>query len=381
MIQEGLLRITALGCLVVLCGPQSTGAESGTPAYPVDPISMRLELEVGAARYYVGENFPITVRIANPNGFDVYLAGFDFGALEPHTEIAFPGQAEFEDFSLGGTISAFGGPPVLVPARGRLEDRRLVYSGTKLDMGHWVLMSPGVYRLRMRSTAGAVSPGESPRYTGVDWTSEEIQLTLISPSGPDLLAFQFLGEKARQLAQHMSDPDPNKPDVTRLQLSFWREFLERYADTVYAPEIRWRAAKLLLGEIGGQWSPLYNDREMIDLWEKCLTFCLGRDGAYAEAFVKLRKDEVTNDQMDLAEQFHRFDLLKKVIAGIDRKYPEDGEGILYRRAIIAGETESPAEARKLLESLLERFPAGFYSKHAQHLKEGIDRGTWPRKRE
>ncbi len=377
------LSVLALAlCSVGLRASTTSGGALGYGPYPADPVPMRLQLDFDGQRYLVGENFPIIVRIINPNTYSVYLEGFEFGRLEPHIAMAFPegivfpGEEEFFDISLGGMISAMGGPPVLVPARGDLQHRRLVYIGTKLDMGHWVLMPPGTYRVQVKSHVSAVTLDEPRRYTKVDWTSEVLAFTLTMPTGRDAAALEFLRQKANELAEHERTPEPGFRRV-RFELSVYPQFLERFPDTIYAPEIRWRVAKLLDDELGNDRIAEQDVPQMLELWEQSLTFCLERGGAYAEEFVHLRKDEPTNHQMELAERLRRFDLLKRIITAIDRRYPDDEAGILFRRAIVAGHTESPGEARKILQSLVERFPDDPHAKNAGNMIESIDRGRWP----
>jgi hypothetical protein len=339
----------------------------------MEPVSMRLQLDVSAGRYFVGENFPITVRIVNPNPYDVYLSGFDFGALEPHTEIAFPGRQEFEDISRGGTISAMGGPPLRISAKASIEHRRLVYSGTRLDGAHWLAMPAGMYRMRLRSTVGAVRPGDPRRYVAVNWASQEVQFTLIVPRGHDLAALGFLGEKARQLAQHMSDPNPHKTDMTRLRLIFWKEFVERFGDSAYAPEIRLELATLLKQEIGEKQSAFYKDAEMIALLDECLQFCIEQGGAYADPFVWWKADHGGNYTLEFALIHNRGGLLKVIVEAIDRKYPNDEAAKLFRKVLVVGTTESLEAARPAVKELTERFPKSDYVRMAEEALRNLER--------
>ena len=58
-------------------------------------IPMRLELDVNAPSVVVGENFPVTVRVANPNPFQVDLPRFAFGYDNPELEVSLDGGKSF----------------------------------------------------------------------------------------------------------------------------------------------------------------------------------------------------------------------------------------------------------------------------------------------
>lgn len=376
-------RVTA--CLVVFFGPTMNATGEDSSRYPIEPIPMHLEVEISDDIYYVGENFPITIRIVNPHAFDVFLGGFQFGPLEPHTEIGFPegtvfpGEGhEFVDISLGGTISAMGGPPILVPARGRLEHRRLVYSGTKVDMGHWVLMPAGRYWIRMRSYVGAVVRGEPKGYAKVEWTSDVVEFMLKMPVGRERTALEFLRRQAEKLAEHQRNPRPGFRSIW-FKLGMYRQFLERFSDTVYAPEIRWETAKLLYEELGNKRIPEDEVADMVDLFDECLTFCLEQGGAYAEEFIDWDMKIGGNRYLDFAVTHERWALVDQVLESLDRRHPENEAAKILRRARVTGHRESAGAARRMLETVIEKFPEHRCAEAARKQIENIDRGRWPPK--
>ena len=58
-------------------------------------------------------------------------------------------------------------------------------------------------------------------------------------------------------------------------------------------------------------------------------------------------------------------LLKRLAAEVDRRMPEDEGGILYRRLMVVGNTESYAAAQKVYETLKERYPETQYARMAE----------------
>jgi len=325
-------------------------------------LPMRIELQVDKALYYVGEDFPITVRIANPNGFDVYLRGFEFGPLEPRLMIRFPTEDDFQDFSNAGTISPFGGPPVVIPASGYIEHRRLVFIDTRIYGGHWTLMAPGTYRMRFDSSLTSVRRDNESDSAKIAWGLDEIGITLMMPSGRNALALEFLRGKATELAEQERNPRQGF-ETDRYKLRFYGEFLDRFGDTVYAPEIRWELTKLAAHELQDPHGPLYRDKQLADIFGQCLTYCLDRGGAYSDEFLRWELNRGGSQIMELLKQLGQFELFKRMADELDRKYPTDEEGKLLRRVWIEALTGDEDKARKIGQDLSDRFPTYPWSRN------------------
>lgn len=323
-------------------------------------IPMRLELEIESDIYVVGENFPIRLRMVNPNPFDVSLRGFEFGYDRPRLELSIPGEDEFRAFPRGAHNSAMRRMPVTIPANSAIERHRVLYRNFARDQ--W-FMPPGRYRLRGTSDLSAVRvEGHDGRWR-VDWTSQVATFILRMPTGRERQALEFLRERWSDFHHNLSRLEPGF-DPTNDSLKIRRDFLERYEDSLYAPEIRWEIAKLLPNEILDQWSPLHDNPEMVDLFEQCLTFCLDQGGAYAEELLRWDMDKGGNRSLRLASKYKRFDLLKRIVKELDQKYPGDAEASLFRRFVVVRETESIEAARRVAETLREQFPEGKYTKRA-----------------
>lgn len=191
------------------------------------------------------------------------------------------------------------------------------------------------------------------------------------PVRRDLAALEFLRHQTAELSEHQRSPECGFSSI-RFQLGMCSQFLERFSDSAYAAEVRWRLAKLLPGEIFDQWSPLHDNPEMVELWDECLTFCLDKGGAYAEEFLSWNMDIGGNLALNRAREHKRGDLVKRIVEELNRKYPKDEEAALYRRVIAVAETESLEKARKVAASLAERFPKGTYSLKADELLKGLE---------
>jgi len=74
----------------------------------------------------------------------------------------------------------------------------------------------------------------------------------------------------------------------------------------------------------------------------------------------------------LARKYKRFDLLRRIVQGIDDKYPEDEAPKLYRQVLVVGATESVEKARLLAAKLAERFPESRYVRSANSLLDWLE---------
>jgi|GEM_PF-2125753 len=367
-----------------LCVPAMNAKGQDSAHYPEEPVPMRLEVDIPSDRYYVGENFPVAIRIVNPNSFDVFLGGFDFGPLEPHTEIGFPEgtvfpeearhleNEEFVDISMGGTISAMGGEPVLVPARTHIEQRRLIYIGTKLDMGHWVVMPPGTYRIRFRPTMGAVTPGQPRGYPKVNWSLDVQEFFLTMPGKRDREALEFLRHQVQVLIERERDPVAGSRSPP-YKLDMYRQFLARFSDTTYEPEIRWRTAKLLVEKLGNGWVPDEGVESMLDLLENCLTFCLERGGAYAEDFLEWHVEGGGSNVFEYVGMHCRHELFELLIRKLDERYPADEEASTYRRIVELIVTEKFNAGRVAAEAFKTKYPDSKYRRHIEGALRSLER--------
>ena len=186
------------------------------------------------------------------------------------------------------------------------------------------------------------------------------------------MAMEVLRKQLTEYRKAPMDVHRETP-VSVFRAHLFREFLERYPDVAYTPEIRWELAKLLPNEILSQWSALHDDPEMVDLFEECLTFCLDQGGAYAKEFLWWDMDKGGNRSLRLASKYKRFDLLKRVVRELDQKYPGDAEARLFRRFVVVRETESIEAARRVAETLREQFSEGKYAKSAARTLFWLDR--------
>ncbi|UCC32196.1 MAG: hypothetical protein JSU86_07920, partial [Phycisphaerales bacterium] len=253
------------------------GEALGQPDASERVIPMRLEIILDSPRCVVLENFTLKVRMINPNDFPVTLRGFKMGYIEP--EIHFLGSdGEYHHLYYGAMDSAFHHKPVTVPAHEFLEHHRFLFK--YFDWQRWPV-HPGVFALRPKThlSRGRIDPdGE---WAPIAWECPSVELRVEAQSWDDRKAVEFLRKRLLEYDEAPIDVH-NETPVNVFRANLFREFLDRYPNAVYAPEIRWELAKLLVGD-----ESTLKDEPMVDLFDECLTFCLERGGAYAEEFLEL----------------------------------------------------------------------------------------------
>ena len=119
-------------------------------------------------------------------------------------------------------------------------------------------------------------------------------------------------------------------------------------------------AKLLPAEIESPHSPLFNDRNLIELYAECLGDCLKRGGAFAEEFLNWDAEGASCRVMELAIRFGQVDLVQRISDELDHKYPDDEPAKLLRHVVVAGVKGDMDEAQKTAEELSRRFPKSVY---------------------
>ena len=343
-------------------------------ALPVDGIDaddqvirMRIELELDERECVVLQNPTLRMRIHNPNDFAVILPGFTMGYIEP--EIHFLADGKWRRAYYGAMDSAWHHGTVAIPARGVLEHHRFLFNGFSWE--RWPI-SPGVFQLRAQTHLSRARLNAEGSWISVEWTCPTTEMRVIPQTRRDRLGMDFLraGITERRAVDAGPDEDPSS-NVFRIGL--YREFLNRYPDVAYAPEIRWNLVRLLAAEIDSQHSVLAGDAEMLDLFAECLTFCLNRGGAYSAEFLDWDLDAGKYAFTELAMKHDRVDLLKRIVDQLHGKYPKDEEARLYRRVLVAGVTESIEQARTIAKTLDQRFPNGKYARHSASLLRSLER--------
>jgi hypothetical protein len=330
-------------------------------------IPMRLEIILDSPECVAFENFTLKARMVNPNDYPVMLFGFKTEYIAPEIHVL-GRDGEWHQVFYGTVHSSFDPPAVTIPAQGFLERHRFLFNGFSWE--RWPV-DPGVFELRAKTHLSRAALAEDgPRYK-IDWTYPPVQVRVGGQTVRDRMAMNFLRTRLMDHAEAARKGDAKPTGVFRIELH--REFLDRYPDVVYAPEIRWELAKLLLNEVSSQWSPLHDDPEMVDLFEECLTFCLQKGGAYAEDFLKLGSYSRARSAMELATKHKKFDLVKRIVKELDKKYPEDEAAILNRRVHVLAETESVEKAWPVARTLAEKFPDSKYARSATRYLEYLER--------
>ena len=344
-------------------------------ALPVDGIDaddqvirMRIELELDERECVVQQNPTLKVRIHNLNDFAVTLPGFTMGYIEPEIH-ALAADGNWFRVYYGAMDSARHEDTVAIPAGGVLEHHRFLFNGFSWE--RWPI-SPGVFQLRAQTHLSRARLNAEGSWNSVEWTCPITEMMVIPQTRRDRLGMDFLraGITERRAVDARPDEEPSS-NVFRIGL--YRDFLNRYPDVAYAPEIRWNLVRLLAAEIDSQHSVLAGDAEMLDLFAECLTFCLNRGGAYSAEFLDWDLDRGKYAFTEFAMKHGRADLLKVIVKELDGEHPNDEEARLYRRVLVAGVTESIEQARTIAKTLAQRFPEGKYARHSASLLRSLER--------
>jgi len=328
-------------------------------------VKMRLEIELDHPTCRVLENFTLKVRVVNPNRFPVILPGFEMGYSEPEIHLVLE-NGETIRLYYGTTDSTRTKIPIPVPAGGVLESHRFLFS----DFSHerWPV-EPGVFVLCGKTHISSCRLTLDGEQVPIEWEIPEISVRVEGTQGKDREAMQFLTDRL----QDDGSKEGRKRVASTHRIRIFGEFLERFDETVYAPEIRWELSKLLKQEIGERQSPYYKDLKMIALLDECLRFCVERGGAYAEEFTRWDATRGDNYNFEFALMFGRLELLRQLVGAIDARYPDDTAAKLYRKVGVLGVTESMVTASAALKELEDRFPESEYVGKACMALRSIER--------
>lgn len=349
--------LASLSCLLVpKLGTLADGVEGA-------PIPMRLEIELAKETYVVHENPSFTVRLVNPNDFPVELRGFEMDSyIEPEVHLLLDSGEELH-LRYHPSDSAWTRSPVTIVAGGALEKQRFLWN-ENLPTVEWPA-DVGRFELQLRThLSSARVAGEADRRR-IAWERPIVELRVQSAGPSDRMAWAWLEPRFIDYEGSLKNPKPGDEHVALRRLRIYHEFLGRFADSSYAPAIRWETAKLLNEELGNNRIPEEEVADMVDLFEESLNFCLDRGGAYSDDFLKMDRHSSAESAMQFARKHNKLDLLKRIVKAVDQKYPEDEPGILYRRFLVSCETGSLEDARRVVEILDQRFPDSRYTERAR----------------
>lgn len=329
------------------------------------PVRMRLELELDRPTCRTFENFTVMVRIVNLNPFPVILPGFEMGYIEPEVHVLGP-DGEYHKLYYGAHDSAWTKIPITIAGRGVIERHRFVYS----DFSHerWP-NEAGSFTLRCKTHISSCRLTGDGEDHPIEWELPEATIRVDAASVKDRQAMEFL---QRRFAEGPADESRRRWSGA-FRAEVFAGFLQRYGDTAYAPEIRWEAAKLLEERLGNKAIPQAEVAAMVDLFEECLTFCLGKGGAFAEEFLTWDVEGGGGNVLEVVMEHNRTRLFKQLIEELDQKYPADDEAIRYRRLLLVGATESSEKAAEEAKAFRERFPNGKYGRHLDGALRFIER--------
>lgn len=370
---RSLVHAYCLAYCLSICSADAD-AQNGIP---VPPINMMLELALDSPTCVLHGNFSFTVRILNPNAFPVTFRGFEMDSyIEPEIHLLRKDNSSLH-LRYRALDSALTNTPITILAGQTLEKRRFLWMDNLASLA-WPDI-PGRYQLCASSAMLHARVGAGEVWHPVEWSFPISELRVQAPGPADRRAWEWLAPRLEQYEQALRHPNPGDESVSVRKVRIYHEFLVRFPDSSYAPAIRWETAKLLLSELGNKRVPDDEVPQLVQLLDDCLTFCLGRGGAYAEEFLEVQKGSWRNQALDFAIEHRRMELADLITDRLDERHPENESAKLYRRGFVAGYKESGEAARQILEIIVEKFPDDEYAEYARKQIEHIERGWWPPK--
>lgn len=366
-----------LACVCVLPLLTYPGVTNGQPRQDLSSVPMLLELDLDHPTSTIHENWTFTVRIVNPNNFAVELRGFEMESyIEPEVYVILENGRQVQ-LRYHATDSAWTKAPVHIPPGGAVEKHRFLWNDN--IAATWWPKQPGTYALMLKTHLSTVLADGELRRRSIEWDHPIAMLRVLAPNALDRQASAWLLERFGEQRRRKSVPGVPR-DVTVERVRMYDEFLSRFADSSYAPAIRWETVKLLLSSLGNDRVPDDEVPQMVDLFDECIRECLDKGGAYAEEFVQWDMGIGGNRPMALAIKYGKMPLADRIVEELDKHHPEDEAAKLWRHAHLAGYEQSGKAARDILESIIKRFPDSRYANPARNQIKNIDLKAWPRER-
>lgn len=279
-----------------------------------ESLTMRLELELEDAGVVVMENPILTVRVVNPNAFTVSLPRFNFGYLEPEIIVL---RTEQETLRIThGDTSARGAGIVIQPKKS-IEIRRFLHYEVVLP--RWPVES-GLFRLSLRAPVSQARREDTGEWVPIEWEVVEANLR-VEPGGlRDIQARDFL-ERRFALRAESFRVGSFEPSSRVFQITLFQEFLQRFPESVYAPEIRREFTRLFLTLEKMEHRQL-EPGDFANQFEECVMYCLDKGSAYAAEILKWEESRA-NSFVEFAVMNDRVALLCRLIEEIDASHPSD----------------------------------------------------------
>jgi len=214
--------VVAVGIIVV------TGFAYG--AEVSGPQNLVLKIELGKERYLLYE--PVTVRysVENPTASQI-VAGVVMHDSTGHLELSITNQAgETWRYAGRGAANVVVPQTLHPPGSVMLSETDLSWNARATD---WAFPSPGVYGIQAKMWAG------SDRGKAVVLTSNTVEIHVVTPSGKDAEAIEFLGRDAFLLLQKDGPWGFCEGREGPGCFEELRTFLRRYSISAYAPSIVW----------------------------------------------------------------------------------------------------------------------------------------------
>ena len=349
-----LVELSVVALTIVLKS-ESAGVSQPEAEYS---IPLRLEISMDQPTCVIHENFPITLRIVNPNDFPVNVPGFAMGYVEPAIELILEGGRTANLRSKRGD-SAYRGTPLTIPPNGELTRSRFVFDDNVGCL--WWPDESGVFSIQARFTLGDVPVEQRVHPAGAVHWERPIARVRVEPGGSsdrrawDLLEHQLI---TYEESLRNSTTDAESSDIRKIRL--YGEFLERFGDSTYAAAIRWETGRLLERVVGNRGFMENEIEPMVDLLEECVTYCLDRGGAFAEEFLVWEPSRGDNPLIEIAAQHRRWALFKRMIQELDAKYPDDEAAIRYRKVLLSAAFDSMEVLEQEIAKYQARYPEGIY---------------------
>lgn len=326
------------------------------------PISMELALDSATIR--VGENPVLTVRVANPNAFSVELPAFELGYVEPALEVLErdgvwrPLTGANPDF-----FGTYRGEPVRIDAGQAIAKRRFLYD--EFHPSRWPRVS-GSYSMRAVPRRLRTARDEQGMSRPVEWASNVVELLVLPLTSKDAAALQFMREKWPRLTE-AAPARGSDAHFERLTATF-SEFLDLFSDTAYAAEVCFHVTASIahLAEAETVGPELRRLDGLANRFEACACSCLDNGAPFDDNLLRWNPGTGLSPGMTVSVALDRASLLERIVAALDSRMPNDAEGSLYRKYVLATARGAAVAERQEIAAQLEReFSTGRLARFAR----------------
>ncbi len=329
-------------------------------APPPQSVPMRIELLTSHNSCITHQNFPVTMRITNPNASPVVLPGFAIDSyIEPEIGVR-QNDKLLMTIRSGAKASVGTRIPITIAAGQSIEATRFIWRSSTGAL-KWP-DKPGTFELEfhLQFVNHVHFAGESqPR--NIEWDVRRTVMRVESPDTQSGAAWGWLEGKLQNLERSLLSSATSANSYQRQKLQIYRDFLVRFSESVYSDAIRWESMGLFFSQLDSGALPAAEQAELLSSFENCVRSCLDKGGVFSERLLNWDPERGGSQAIEIAARFERWELADRLILAIDTKYPDDIEAIKYRSVLSAAIRNSMSAAELKADTYKASHPNGLYS--------------------